>query len=328
MCRLDTSSVHLKTGTMKRITILSGLLTVALIFTACNDDTPDGTSGDNSNQNANPTVIQNARNLEMPRLDDQTGDIYSHYVTYRGEQVLNYTLDWHKEKKHSRWVAFVFTNTTSGTSWNRNNWKGTEWNGKVWEGDPFQPDPDIPAGERNELSDFSRSGYQRGHLCASADRLFSMDANGQTFYLSNMSPQMGSFNSPNWSDLETQVRNWGRNNNFRDTLFVVKGGTIRDDQIIEYIGGKDPSSPTKVAVPKYYFMALLCKKYDGGQNTYKAIGFWVEHKRYGTTPSLRTWAVSIDELEENTGIDFFCNLPDRIEIPVEQTYNIESWSGL
>ena len=220
----------------------------------------------------------------MPRLDDQTGDIYSHYVTYRGEQVLNYTLDWHKEKKHSRWVAFVFTNTTSGTSWNRNNWKGTEWNGKVWEGDPFQPDPDIPAGERNELSDFSRSGYQRGHLCASADRLFSMDANGQTFYLSNMSPQIGSFNSPNWSDLETQVRNWGRNNNFRDTLFVVKGGTIRDDQIIEYIGGKDPSSPTKVAVPKYYFMALLCKKYDGGQNTYKAIGFWVEHKRYGTTP--------------------------------------------
>lgn len=245
---------------------INSILFFSAIFLliACNDDTPDGTSGDNSNQNANPTVIQNARNLEMPRLDDQTGDIYSHYVTYRGEQVLNYTLDWHKEKKHSRWVAFVFTNTTSGTSWNRNNWKGTEWNGKVWEGDPFQPDPDIPAGERNELSDFSRSGYQRGHLCASADRLFSMDANGQTFYLSNMSPQMGSFNSPNWSDLETQVRNWGRNNNFRDTLFVVKGGTIRDDQIIEYIGGKDPSSPTKVAVPKYYFMALLCKKYDGG----------------------------------------------------------------
>ena len=147
---------------------INSILFFSAIFLliACNDDTPDGTSGDNSNQNANPTVIQNARNLEMPRLDDQTGDIYSHYVTYRGEQVLNYTLDWHKEKKHSRWVAFVFTNTTSGTSWNRNNWKGTEWNGKVWEGDPFQPDPDIPAGERNELSDFSRSGYQRGHLCA------------------------------------------------------------------------------------------------------------------------------------------------------------------
>lgn len=121
MCRLDTSSVHLKTGTMKRITILSGLLTVALIFIACNDDSSDGTSGDNTNQNANPSVVPNATNLEMPRLDEQTGDIYSHYVTYNGTQVLNYTVDWHKEKKHSRWVAFVFTNTTAGTSWNRNN---------------------------------------------------------------------------------------------------------------------------------------------------------------------------------------------------------------
>lgn len=321
MCRLDTSSVHLKTGTMKRITILSGLLTVALIFIACNDDTPDGTSGDNSNQNANPTVIRNARNLEMPRLDDQTGDIYSHYVTYRGEQVLNYTLDWHKEKKHSRWVAFVFTNTTAGTSWNRNNWRGTEWNGIVWKGDPFQADPDIPAGERTELEDYQKSGYNRGHLCASADRLFSMDANGQTFYLSNMSPQMGKFNQDDWVDLEGQVQNWGRNSSFRDTLFVVKGGTILDNQIKEY-------TRSGMAVPKYYFMALLCKKYEGGQNTYKTIGFWVEHKSYGGNPDLRSWAVSIDELEEKTGIDFFCNLPDRIEIPVEQTYNIESWSGL
>ena len=72
---------------------INSILFFSAIFLliACNDDTPDGTSGDNSNQNANPTVIQNARNLEMPRLDDQTGDIYSHYVTYRGEQVLNYT---------------------------------------------------------------------------------------------------------------------------------------------------------------------------------------------------------------------------------------------
>ena len=241
MCRLDTSSVHLKTGTMKRITILSGLLTVALIFIACNDDTPDGTSGDNSNQNANPTVIRNARNLEMPRLDDQTGDIYSHYVTYRGEQVLNYTLDWHKEKKHSRWVAFVFTNTTSGTSWNRNNWKGTEWNGKVWEGDPFQPDPDIPAGERNELSDFSRSGYQRGHLCASADRLFSMDANGQTFYLSNMSPQMGQF--PHESR-RTEVLLHGfalqkvrrRTKHLQSHRFLGGTQTIRHDSITPHVG--------------------------------------------------------------------------------------------
>lgn len=306
---------------MKKKTLFLCLLALSSTFTACNDDSSDGASGDTTNQNANPSVIPNAANLEMPRLDDQTGDIYSHYVTYNGTRVLNYTVDWHKEKKHSRWVAFIFTNTTAGTSWNRNNWKGTEWNGTVWEGDPFQADPDIPAGERTELEDYRGSGYNRGHLCASADRLFSKDANGQTFYLSNMSPQMGRFNQDDWVDLEGQVQNWGRNSSFRDTLFVVKGGTILDGQIKAYTRSGMP-------VPKYYFMALLCKKYASGQNTYKAIGFWVEHKSYGGNPDLRSWAVSIDELEEKTGIDFFCNLPDRIETPVEQTYNIESWNGL
>ena len=279
------------------------LLTLAFLA-ACNND--DDTASDNTNENANPSVIPEALNLETPRIDDEAGDIYAHYVTYNGQRVLNYTLDWHPEKKHSRWVAFVFTNTTGSVNWDRDNWRGAYWNGQTWEGDPFQPDPDIPAGERSELSDFRGSGYQRGHLCASADRLFSQDANGQTFYLSNMSPQIGSFNTTDWAELETQVRNWGRNSSFRDTLFVVKGGTIRDDQVQGRIGNG-------VAVPRYYFMA---------------IGFWVEHRRYSSTPSLRSWAVSIDSLEELTGIDFFCNLPDRIEVPVEQTCNPDNWTGL
>lgn len=296
------------------------LIALLLALAACSDDEHTGT--DNSNENANPSIIPEALNLETPAIDEEAGDIYAHYATSgSGQRVLNYTVDWHADKKHSRWVAFIFTNTTAATAWNRNNWKGAYWDGQYWEGDPFQPDPDIPAGERTELSDFRGSGYDRGHLCASADRLFSQDANGQTFYLSNMSPQMSRFNQDDWVKLEGQVQNWGRNSSFRDTLFVVKGGTIRDDQIKTRTG-------SGIVVPRYYFMALLCKKYEGGQNTYKAIGFFMEHKSYGGNPDLRSWAVSIDELEELTGIDFFCNLPDRVEKPVEQTCNPDSWSGL
>ncbi len=298
-------------------------LLISVIFTNCNDDNGEAAT-EETNANANPSIIPEASNLEMPRLDEQMGDIYSHYTYYKGENILNFTLDWHKEKKHSRWVAFTFTNTTAGTNWNRNSWKGATWEGQTWEGDPFQADPSIPAGQRSELTDYRGSGYNRGHLVASADRLFSMDANGQTFYLSNMSPQMGRFNTDNWGDLENQIRAWGRNNSFRDTLFAVKGGTIADHQIIGKIG-KDQ---VKVVVPQYYFMALLCKKHDGTQNTYKAIGFWVEHKNYSETPALSAWAVTIDELEEKTGIDFFCNLPDKIETPVEKTFSISSWPGL
>ena len=293
----------------------------ALLITAsaCNEDE---SRFDPTNTNTNPYVIPEALNLEMPHIGGGTDDIYAHYATTNtGERVLNYVVSWNPEKKHSRWVAFIFTHTTAARNWDRDNWRGAEWQGSVWEGDPFQPDPDIPAGERTELSDFRGSGYDRGHLCASADRLFSQDANGQTFYLSNMSPMQSGFNQKDWVELEGQVQNWGRNSSFRDTLFVVKGGTIRDDQTKAY-------TRSGIAVPRYYFTALLCKKFSGGQNTYKAIGFWVEHKSYGGNPDLRSWAVSIDELEEKTGIDFFCNLPDRVEIPVEQTCDPELWSGL
>ena len=291
--------------------------------------TIENTNGNSGSQNGGSNEGNNistfSKNLEIPRLDANTGDVYAHYVTYKGQKVLNFVVDWHKEKLHSRWIAFQFTNTTAAQNWNRNNWDNTEWGG-----DPFQPDPLIPANERTDQYSYKGSGYNRGHLLASADRLFSKEGNEQTFYMSNMSPQQGRFNSDDWSDLENLVRNWGRNSSFRDTLFVVKGGTIRDNQILKYINNAsyDAVEGQKIAVPKYYFMALLCKKYTGRQNTYKAIGFWVEHKSYGGKPILSTWVVSIDQLEEHTGIDFFCNLNDNIENAVESNYNIGEWPGL
>lgn len=296
-----------------------GYAALLVFFSACSEDE---STLDPTNTNANPAVIPEAQGLEIPRIDAETGDIYAHYTTtIRDERVLNYTLDWHPDRKHSRWVAFIFTHTTAARNWDRDNWDGAYWDGQPWEGDPFQPDPDIPAGERTELSDFRGSGYDRGHLCASADRLFSQDANGQTFYLSNMSPMQSGFNQKDWVKLEGQVQSWGRGCAEKDTLFVVKGGTIRTEQIKAH-------TRSGIAVPRYYFMALLNKKFSGSQHTYRAIGFWVEHKSYGGNPDLRSWAVSIDELEEKTGIDFFCNLPDRVEIPVEQTCDPELWNGL
>lgn len=289
---------------IKRILILG----LSLSFLVSCTDNEDTYRLDPTNTNANTASIPNARNLEIPRIDENSGKIISHYAS----GILNFTLDWHADKKHSRWVAFTFTRESAQKNWNRNDWEYTSW-----EGDPFQTDPMLLPGERTELEDYSRDGYDRGHLCASEDRVNSKDCNEQTFYLSNMSPQISSFNQKDWSKLEELVRNWGRSNSFRDTLFVVKGGTIRAGQTM---------SPNKhgVTVPKYYFMAVMCKH----SSTYKAIGFWVEHKSYGGNPDLKKWAVSIDRLEQLTGIDFFCNLPDRIETPIEQTFNINSWPGL
>ena len=111
------------------------------------------------------------------------------------------------------------------TDWNRNRWRqGETFNGYGGTGDPFQPDPVLPAALRNSSVDY---GYQRGHLLGSADRLNSKEANGQTFYMTNVHPQLGGFNEQGiWWNLENFLRSNYDTSSFRDTLYVVKAGTI------------------------------------------------------------------------------------------------------
>ena len=156
-----------------------------------------------------------------------------------------------------------------------------------------------------------------------------------------MSPMLGSFNSDYWGEIEDLVRNWGRacaakdedNGDLNgDTLYVVKGGMIDEQNILGRISLTNTlGQPVQTVVPKYYFIAVLHMSTSGDV---KAIGFWLEHKDYNNTSAAflkemrRSAACSIDELEERTGIDFFCNLPDWLEDYVESNYTISAWNGL
>lgn len=116
------------------------------------------------------------------------------------------------------------------------------------------------------------------------------------------------------------MQSWGRSCTASDTLYVVKGGTIdKEEQIRGYINN-DLSKP----IPKYYYMALLFKKGD----SFKAIAFWMEHSDTPKTTKLVNYALSIDELEEKTGINFFPNLNDNLENALEATYSTKAWPGL
>lgn len=246
-----------------------------------------------------------AGGIEVPALKGGDMNLFvTHTTQYNGKTVVTYSYEWDCEKKHSRWVAFTFSTATPDNEVGRN--------------DSFRDDPEIPTEYQTHDSDYKNSGYSRGHLCASSDRQYSVEANKQTFYFSNMSPQIqNGFNGGIWNDLEVQVQKWGDISVSSDTLYVAKGGTIQSDQIIEYIGNHVP-------VPKYYFMAILSLK--GG--TYHAVGFWLEHKSYSNGESYRQYALSIDQLEEKTGINFFANLPDNIENTVEADYKESDWSWL
>ena len=309
------------------LTIMLGTFVSGMVVSCGGDDpfeyngpVPEGDVSGESTDNSWSSDPA-AKGYEVPALR-QGEDIYfvSHYAKLNNsgsEKGLNYCLEWDASAYHSRWVAFVFDNTNNAKRISRTN---------AW-----AEDPDLPANVRLSTSSYSGSGYTRGHICASADRLNSTEANNQTFYMSNMSPMLGNFNSIYWGEIEDLVRTWGRNCDSGDTLYVVKGATI-DDRILGTIFLDNTlGNQVQMVIPKYYFIAVLSLSSKG---IAKAIGFWLEHKDYGNSsaPFLKTMrrgAVrSIDELEELTHIDFFCNLPDWAEDIVESHYNISSWSGL
>lgn len=246
--------------------------------------------------------------VELPALRNGANDVFiTHSTTFNGKKVTSFSLEYDKSKKHSRWIAFRFDNLTKQQNVKRSD-------------EPFAADPSIPTQYQRVQADFGKKGYNRGHLCASADRLYSQEVNEQTFYYTNMSPQRNSFNTGIWLTLEGQVQSWGRSCTSSDTLYVVKGGTIdKEDQIKGYIDN-DRSKP----IPKYYYMALLFKKGE----SFKAIAFWMEHTDTQKSLKLSDCALSIDELEEKTGIDFFPSLNDNLENALESTYSLKAWPGL
>lgn len=305
--------------------LILALLCLSLTLIACDkENTPEVNWGTTPSPTPDPTPQilpgklseanrRAALRMEMPLL---TGNDAERFLVHRvapsapgRDSILNYAVAYDATLFHSRWVAFRFD---------------TDTRPKRVERKPFSEKPQYPADPllaRAEAlpSDISFNGYDHGHLVASADRLFSREANDQTFYLTNMSPQVRHFNQKYWTALEALVQNLGRNSTFADTLYVVKGGTVdRTAGILKYV------ADNRVPVPAHYFMALLKVK----NGVYSSIAFWLENKNYGkigTTADMRKHAISVAQLERNTGINFFHNLPDLVEQGVEKNFTLSAW---
>lgn len=296
---------------------------VALEYAVAGTRDRDLSENENANQPQGDNVSMTA--LEVPFLNPD--HIYADYfVTYKDKQVQNFVLEYVPEKKHSAWVAFCFDSVTG-----QDNVKRTDaWN---------QDDPNIDNSVEPNESMHKNDGYDKGHLCASEDRVYCTEANKQTFYYANISPQIASFNQKYWMYLEQQVQKWGRSTreDTYDKVYVTKGGTL-NKLLTNFTGtmkggdGKYPETDAEgftihgLAVPAYYYMAILAEKGD----TYHAIAFLVPHSELlpqkPTADDFQVYAVSIDKLEQETGIDFFCNLPDVIEDEVEKAYNKADWA--
>lgn len=187
-------------------------------------------------------------------------------------------------------------------------------------------DPNIPADKQLYMK-YSYSGsYDRGHMLPSASRVASNDDNRQTFYPTNMTPQLSGLNQKKWATIEGQVRDWAEG---CDTLYVVTGAvlqTVGGAESVNYTYCKSDSSKS-VAIPNYYYKALLQYSIKNGEKIYQALALWLPHKAASGAPTQED-VKTIDQLEELTGIDFFVGLDDSVEANVEQNINMNYWSGI
>lgn len=278
------------------------------------DEDPEYPETDtNANTNANSGSIAYAQRLEMPKLSgDSNSKFITYTTTYQGQEVVTFSLELDIEKRHANWVAFTFDPTTRTDN-------------NVGRSNEYIADPNINASWQSDNSCFGaggNDGVDRGHLCASEDRQYSSAANAQTFYFTNMSPQYSNFNQKIWVAVENVVQKWGRSlTSTSDTLFVVKGGTINEGNTLD-----DPQ--ISIVTPKYYYVAALLKSNKGTSPTYRSIAILLEHKKtaYSEPYDLQSYATTVDAIEELTGLDLFCNLPDKTEEAVEKQCNVSEWN--
>ena len=210
--------------------------------------------------------------------------------------------------EQARWVAhIVLPDVMSGT---------------VFRSNDFRPDPDVPTGSAVEADyllkflqpdstwKYDGFGFDRGHLAPSADFRWSQKALSESYFYSNMSPQRAELNREAWGNLEDKIRGYLYRNT-ETQIYVITGPILEADlPVIE-------RGVNKVSIPKSYWKVAM------DLQNQRAIGFVLPNR--AIPEPLVSFAVSIDQVEALTGLNFFPNLPDEIETRLESQKNPADW---
>lgn len=222
--------------------------------------------------------------LEIPRSQD---------TTLRVRHRKGFSYGFSPRWRQSVWVGYQFLSE--------------ELSHRVPRAKKFMPDPEEALSASDE--DYRNSGFDRGHLAPASDMRWDAEAMRESFYFTNISPQVPAFNRGVWKRLEEQVRTW---THAYDTLYVVTGPLfLRSPQ---YIGRQ------QIPVPSHFYKALLTKR----NNQWESVAFVIENKK--TIVSLDDVRCTVDSLEQLSGLDFFSPLDDSVESRVESQYHAHIWS--
>ena len=231
---------------------------------------------------------------------------HSNYLvnTYYDGSNRNYTHLDDKSTYTSLWTAYPLNSSHMGNLSRPGSWSFS---------------PNISESLQVDLTDHTYSSdYSRGHMIPNASRNGNSVMQRQTFYVTNSVPQIqDNFNGGIWASLEGALQSIGK----KEEIYIVTGvafNKVGETKTVKYTTAKDDNK--NVPVPNYFYKVVLRVKKSGSTITSAStIGFWFEHKTY--SDSYSNYAVSVDQIEQWTGMDYFVNLPDAVENSAESNSN-------
>jgi endonuclease G, mitochondrial len=198
------------------------------------------------------------------------------------------------------------TGTANWVSWQLDR----SWLGQTERSDHFMPNLELPADcYAVRPSDYSNSGYDRGHLIPSGDRTHNQLDNDSTFVMTNIIPQSPSNNREVWRELEEYSRELALQDK---ELYLVAGG--------EGIAKKIAQS--QVVVPEYTWKVILILDDPGREITTenaKTLAVWMPNSEEVVNTKWQDYIVAVDEVESRTGYNFFEALPKDLQSDLEKT---------
>lgn len=276
---------------MKKYILKIVLFTYIVVFISCKMDDRQVGSFTLDGVNVQKEVNNNSLSKKVNSSTD-----FDYLPTSTTHQVIKhsyFTLSYNEAAEQAEWLAYELKKKYV----NNNNFKRPF----------FIVDPKVKTGSA-DWKNYRKSGYDKGHLCPAGDMEFDKNAYNDTFYTSNISPQDHEFNAGIWNRLEQKVRYWALR---YDGVYVVTGGILNKT--------RGTIGTEKVVVPDFFYKIIL----DDSDGNYKMIAFLIPNK--SSDKPLYSYVVSVDSLEQITGIDFFPKLNDELESSLEKRTDYKSW---
>ena len=208
-----------------------------------------------------------------------------------------YSLSYNRSRATANWVAWRLDST---------------WIGTAPRQDDFRPDPALPAGWfQVQTSDYSGSGYDRGHMTPSGDRTRSIADNSATFLMTNIIPQLAANNQGPWEDFESYLRTLAQSGN---EIYIVSG----------VVGNIGTISQGRITVPAFTWKVALVL--PNGNNDLQRVGKQTRTiaiiipnaPPVNQNASWREFRKTVDQIEADTGLNFFSSVPKNTQELIER----------